>query len=62
MVNLNSLCDSNGEGDSPPDDPSTKKVYFKESAANSEDVMVVDWTPTPTLSWKDMVSGKGSLE
>ncbi|MBA0743316.1 hypothetical protein Gogos_006010 [Gossypium gossypioides] len=25
MVNLNSLCDSNGEGDSPPDDPSTKQ-------------------------------------
>ncbi|KAK5772938.1 hypothetical protein PVK06_049240 [Gossypium arboreum] len=45
-----------------PADSSTKKVHFKESVTNPKDVMVVDLAPTLTLSWKDLVLGKGSLE
>ncbi|MBA0672731.1 hypothetical protein Goklo_029724 [Gossypium klotzschianum] len=62
MENSNSLYDRNGEGDNPLDDPNIKKVRFKELEISPEDVMVVDSTPTPTLSWKDLVLGKSSLE
>ncbi|KAH1046490.1 hypothetical protein J1N35_037274 [Gossypium stocksii] len=45
------------EGDNTPDDPNTKKVRFKESEDNPEEVMVVDPTPAPSLSWKDLLMG-----
>ncbi|PPD93498.1 hypothetical protein GOBAR_DD09564 [Gossypium barbadense] len=62
MENSNSLYDRNGEGDNPLDDPNIKKVRFKELDISPEDVMVVDSTPTPTLSRNDLVLGKSSLE
>ncbi|PPS11683.1 hypothetical protein GOBAR_AA08953 [Gossypium barbadense] len=39
--------------------PSTKKVRFKDSEPISDVEMVVESTLAPTLSWKDMVLGKG---
>ncbi|KAK5803079.1 hypothetical protein PVK06_030720 [Gossypium arboreum] len=46
-------CENNGKRDDISGDPNTKKVRFK-------DVIAVDSTPVPPLSWKDMVLGKGS--
>ncbi|PPS13453.1 hypothetical protein GOBAR_AA07127 [Gossypium barbadense] len=44
------------------DDSNTKKVRFKESDVSSDDVMVVDPLPEPSLSWKDMLVGKETLD
>ncbi|KAG8474118.1 hypothetical protein CXB51_033735 [Gossypium anomalum] len=59
---MDSFCDSNGEGDNLPGNPSTKKVCFKYSESNPDVEMVVDLTSAPTLSWKDLVLGKGPIE
>ncbi|MBA0771648.1 hypothetical protein Gotri_007137 [Gossypium trilobum] len=59
---MDSLCDSNGEGDNLPGNPSTKKVCFKYSESNPDVEMVVDLTLAPTLSWKDLVLGKGPIK
>ncbi|MBA0716990.1 hypothetical protein Golax_004840, partial [Gossypium laxum] len=59
---MDSLCDSNGEGDNLPGIPSTKKVCFKYSESNPDVEMVVDLTLAPTLSWKDLVLGKGPIK
>ncbi|MFQ6640611.1 hypothetical protein Gotur_016565 [Gossypium turneri] len=52
----------NGEEDIPPEDPNTKKVRFKESNEILEDVMVVEPSPMPSLSWKDLLVGKETIE
>lgn len=39
------------------EDSNTKKVYFKESDGSPKNVMVVESSPTPSLSWKDMLLG-----
>ncbi|MBA0809095.1 hypothetical protein Gohar_024773 [Gossypium harknessii] len=57
-----SSCDRNGEEDIPPEDPNTKKVRFKESNEILEDVMVVEPSPMPSLSWKDLLVGKETIE
>ncbi|KAA3486517.1 reverse transcriptase [Gossypium australe] len=60
-----SLAESaNGNGDdiSIPDDSNTKKVRFKDSDMSPDDVMVVDPLPEPSLSWKDMLVGKETLD
>ncbi|MFQ6663119.1 hypothetical protein Gotur_030757 [Gossypium turneri] len=62
MATSVSLCPKNSEGDNPPDDPNTKKVRFKESEDNPEEVMVVDPTPAPSLSWKDLLMGNKIIE
>ncbi|MBA0725307.1 hypothetical protein Golax_021903 [Gossypium laxum] len=62
MVTSVSLCPKNSEGDNLPDDPNTKKVRFKESEDNPEEVMVVDPTPAPSLSWKDLLMGNKIIE
>ncbi|PPD86803.1 hypothetical protein GOBAR_DD16253 [Gossypium barbadense] len=59
---MDSLCDSNGEGDNLPGNPSTKKVCFKYLESNPDVEMVVDLTLAPTLSWKDLVLGKGPIK
>ncbi|PPS02059.1 hypothetical protein GOBAR_AA18602 [Gossypium barbadense] len=59
---MDSFCDSNGEGDNLPGNPSTKKVCFNYSESNPDVEMVVDLTSAPTLSWKDLVLGKGPIE
>ncbi|KAG8472769.1 hypothetical protein CXB51_034666 [Gossypium anomalum] len=38
------------------------KVRFKESDASPNDMMVVDPIPEPSLSWKDMLVGKETLD
>ncbi|MBA0664768.1 hypothetical protein Goklo_004720 [Gossypium klotzschianum] len=62
MATSVSLCPKNSEGDNPPDDPNTKKVRFKESEDNPEEVMIVDPTPAPSLSWKDLLMGNKIIE
>ncbi|MBA0600060.1 hypothetical protein Gorai_006259 [Gossypium raimondii] len=62
MATSVSLCPKNSEGDNLPDDPNTKKVRFKESEDNAEDVMVVDPTPAPSLSWKGLLMGNKIIE
>ncbi|MBA0731456.1 hypothetical protein Golax_026021, partial [Gossypium laxum] len=57
---VDSLCENNEKKDHFSGDPNANKVRFKDATSNIEDVMDVDSTPTPTLSWKDMVLGKGS--
>ncbi|MBA0566817.1 hypothetical protein Golob_011596 [Gossypium lobatum] len=57
-----SSCDRNGEEDIPPEDPNTKKVRFKESNEILEDVMVVEPSPMHSLSWKDLLVGKETIE
>ncbi|MBA0715180.1 hypothetical protein Golax_014098 [Gossypium laxum] len=56
-----SNVDNNGEGDSLSEDSNTKKVRFKESDVIPEDVMVVESSPTLSLSWKDMLVGKDTF-
>ncbi|MBA0874178.1 hypothetical protein Goshw_012977 [Gossypium schwendimanii] len=43
-------------------DRNAKKVRFKETEGEEGIDMVVDLSPEPTLSWKDRLLGKGSLE
>ncbi|KAK5771958.1 hypothetical protein PVK06_048214 [Gossypium arboreum] len=52
----------NGVGMSITDDSNTKKIRFKESDASPNDMMVVDPIPKPSLSWKDMLVGKETLD
>ncbi|PPD75580.1 hypothetical protein GOBAR_DD27489 [Gossypium barbadense] len=56
-----SNVDNNGEGDSLSEDSNTKKVRFMESDVIPEDVMVVESSPTPSLSSKDMLVGKDTF-
>ncbi|MBA0589887.1 hypothetical protein Gorai_018613 [Gossypium raimondii] len=56
-----SNVDNNGEGDSLSEDSNTEKVRFKESDVILEDVMVVESSPTPFLSSKDMLVGKDTF-
>ncbi|KAK5838442.1 hypothetical protein PVK06_007172 [Gossypium arboreum] len=58
---MDSLCESNGKGNL-LSDPSAKKVCFKDSESNIDIEVVVELMPSPTLSWKDMVLGKGFIE
>ncbi|MBA0568324.1 hypothetical protein Golob_005827 [Gossypium lobatum] len=48
-----SNVDNNGEGDSLPEDSITKKVRFKESNVNLEDVMVVEDSNTKKVRFKE---------
>ncbi|MBA0742411.1 hypothetical protein Gogos_015471 [Gossypium gossypioides] len=59
---MDSLYESNSKGENLPRNRSTKKVRFKDLEPTSDVEMVVESTPTPTLSWKDMVLGKGFTE
>ncbi|MBA0617573.1 hypothetical protein Godav_027008 [Gossypium davidsonii] len=56
-----SNVDNNEEGDSLSEDSNTTKVRFKESDVIPEDVMVVESSPTPSFSSKDMLVGKDSF-
>ncbi|MBA0867580.1 hypothetical protein Goshw_001576, partial [Gossypium schwendimanii] len=47
------VLDFNGEGDSLPEDSITKKVHFKESNVNLEDVMVVEDSNTKKVCFKE---------
>ncbi|MBA0591002.1 hypothetical protein Gorai_019690, partial [Gossypium raimondii] len=59
---MDSLYESNSKGENLPRNRSTKKVRFKDLEPTSDVEMVVEPTPTPTLSWKDMVLGKGDVK
>nr|KJB44965.1 hypothetical protein B456_007G282400 [Gossypium raimondii] len=52
---MDSLYESNSKGENLPRNRSTKKVRFKDLEPTSDVEMVVEPTPTPTLSWKDMI-------
>ncbi|MBA0678274.1 hypothetical protein Goari_019628 [Gossypium aridum] len=59
---MDSLCGSSSNRENLPRDLNTKKVRFKDSKTIPDVEMVVESTSAPTLSWKDMVLGKGFTE
>ncbi|MBA0794382.1 hypothetical protein Gohar_018716 [Gossypium harknessii] len=59
---MDSLCGSSSNSENLPGDLNTKKVRFKDSKTIPDVEMVAESTSTPTLSWKDMVLGKGFTE
>ncbi|KAH1031252.1 hypothetical protein J1N35_043426 [Gossypium stocksii] len=64
MLSSSSSDGVNGDGKdfSNAKDSSTKKVRFKDTDVAADDVMVVDPLPVSSLSWKDKLLGKGSLD
>ncbi|KAH1114510.1 hypothetical protein J1N35_007888 [Gossypium stocksii] len=64
MLSSSMVDIANGNGDdlSIPDYSKTKNVHFKDSDVSPNDVMVVDPIPKPSLSWKDMLVGKETLD
>ncbi|KAK5842816.1 hypothetical protein PVK06_005215 [Gossypium arboreum] len=62
LFKVDSLCGSSGNGENLLEELNTKKVHFKDSKTIPEVEMVAESTSTPTLSWKDMVLGKGFTE
>ncbi|MBA0582257.1 hypothetical protein Gorai_024408, partial [Gossypium raimondii] len=59
---MDSLYGSSGNRENLPGDLNTKKVRFKDSKTIPDVEMVTESTSAPTLSWKDMVLGKGFTE
>lgn len=48
-------------GDSLTSDRNTKKVCFKDLDPCTNNVMAVDSTPVPKMSWRDKMLGRGAF-